>query len=427
MQSNKPYSATKMAFAIFVAFLLASLLTPAQSQAQKFKVLHTFRGKDGGAPYGLLVVDAAGNLYGTTGIGATGKCGSEGCGTVFKLTKSGEQVWLHSFNGTNGWQPMAGLLRNSAGDLFGTTVQGGITSCGEQDGCGTVFELNKAGKKETVLHKFGHELDGFFPESPLAEDAKGNLYGTTHVGGEYGVGLVFRVDRNGNESVLYSFTGGSDGCSPYAGVTLDSAGNLYGVTAEGGDGFCNNGLGVVYELDTAGNETVLHTFTGGDGADPESVLLSDSKGNLYGTTGYGGTGSGCGSSGCGTVFELSPQSGGEWSEKVLYSFCSLENCADGQEPSTELLSRDSRGNLYGTTLFGGAYKNCDGDECGVVFKLDTAGKETVLHSFTGGADGAYPIAGVAMDAHGNLYGATEGGGASCYGSLTCGVVFEITP
>ncbi len=211
------------------------------------------------------------------------------------------------------------------------------------------------------------------------------------------------------------------------GVILDKAGNLYGVASAGGDGFCGNGHGVAFEVDTAGNETVLHTFSGGDGADPDSILLFDSKGNLYGTTGYGGGGSGCGNTGCGTVFVLTPQSSGNWSETVLYSFCTVANCTDGAEPDTGPLVRDVRGNIYGTTYFGGAYRNCNGDECGVVFRLDTAGKEAVLHSFTGGKDGANPIAGLAMDSHENLYGTTQTGGATCYNTSTCGVVFKIAP
>jgi uncharacterized repeat protein (TIGR03803 family) len=431
MQSEKPCSTTKMVFAIFLIFLLASLLVPAQSQAQTFKVLHTFHGGDGADPGGVMVRDAAGNLYGTTGAGGNGKCSQYGCGTAFKLNKAGKQVWLHSFEGRSGYGPYAGLLRNAAGDLFGTTVNGGKVNniCGgvQAGGCGLVFELDKTGKKETVLYKFAGEASGFFPEALLVEDPAGNLYGTTYVGGDYSNGAVFKIDTAGKETVLYSFTGGSDGCFPYPGVTLDSVGNLYGVTALGGAGLCNSGYGVVFRVDAAGNETVLHTFEGYDGYDPDSVLIFDSQGNLYGTSAHGGSSSGCGDSGCGTVFELSPESRGGWSEKVLYSFCSLSSCADGEEPGVGPLVRDSAGDLYGTTVMGGAYRNCNGDTCGVVFKLDAAGKETVLHSFTGGKDGANPVAGLAVDSRGNLYGTTQAGGATCYTSYTCGVVFKITP
>jgi len=179
---------------------------------------------------------------------------------------------------------------------------------------------------------------------------------------------------------------------------------------------------VVFELDSAGNETVLYGFTGGaDGGVPDSVLLEDSAGNLYGTTEQGGNSECTGGAGCGVVFKLSPQSGGGWSETVLYTFCSLSNCADGAYPGTGPLVMDPAGNLYGTTYFGGTYDD------GVVFKLDTAGNETILHTFTGGADGGFPNAGLIRDNAGNLYGTASGGGATCYTSFTCGVVFKITP
>jgi uncharacterized repeat protein (TIGR03803 family) len=227
--------------------------------------------------------------------------------------------------------------------------------------------------------------------------------------------------------VLHNFAGKPDGALPYPGVIRDAAGNLYGVTSDGGTGTaCDFGCGTVFEVDTTGKETILHDFDrGADGADPDSVLLFDSQGNLYGTTAAGGNGE-CGGTGCGTVFELSPQPGGSWKETVLYAFCSLSGCADGEAPGTGPLVRDAHGNLYGTTYFGGAHRNCNGDACGVVFRLDTSGKETVLYSFTGGAGGAFPLAGLVMDATGALYGTTQGGGdPSCIDG--CGTVFKIIP
>lgn len=405
--------------------LLASALVPAQ--AQKFKVLHTFHGSNGGEPLGVLVRDPAGNIYGTTGVGGTGKCSKYGCGTAFKLNNVGKQVWLHSFQGANGFVPSAGMLRDAAGNLFGTTVEGGrITkACGgvQGGGCGVVFKLDNTGK-ETVLYKFPGFPSGSGPEALLAKDKAGNIYGTTYQGGASNFGTVFKMDKSGKEKVLYTFTGGADGCSPYPGVTLDRAGNLYGVTATGGAGFCNGGFGVVYKLDTSGTQTVLHTFGGPDGANPSSLLLFDSKGNLYGTTSQGGSSEVCGG-GCGTVFRLSPDNG-SWAENVLYSFCSLEGCADGDEPVGSLV-RDAAGNLYGTTIFGGTFRNCNGDACGVTFELAANGEESVLHDFTGGADGAFPFGGLTIDSSGNLYGTTQGGGARCFGSSRCGVVFKITP
>jgi uncharacterized repeat protein (TIGR03803 family) len=284
-----------------------------------------------------------------------------------------------------------------------------------------VFKLDSNTGKEAVLHKFTGTPDGWYPTALLVEDAAGNLYGTSDVGGDNGLGAVVKIDTSGKETVLYSFAGGSDGCDPYPGVILDSAGNLYGVTSDGGAGFCNSGYGVVFEVDTSGSETVLYTFDGGsDGANPGSVLRFDPKGNLYGTTQNGGSDQ-CGGTGCGTVFELSPQSGGGWAETVLYAFCSLSSCADGERPLTGPLVLDASGNLYGTTYFGGASGN------GTVFELSLSRKETVLHNFTGGSDGGSPWAGLTMDDSGNFYGTAEVGGTACYTRYTCGTVFEISP
>jgi uncharacterized repeat protein (TIGR03803 family) len=199
MRFKKPFSAGKRTFVIFMALLLASAIVPAQAQAQKFKVLHTFHGANGANPFAVLVRDAAGNLYGTTASGGNGKgvCVSffSGCGTAFKLDKTGKQVWLHSFTGQNGNEPLAGLTRDGAGNLYGTTYLGGDTKC-QQYGCGTVFKLDKSGK-ERVLHKFTGS-DGFFLDPLLARDAAGSLYGTTQAG----LGNVFKMDRSGKLTVL---------------------------------------------------------------------------------------------------------------------------------------------------------------------------------------------------------------------------------
>jgi len=261
MRSKNPCSTAKSVFAILVTFLLASVVVPAQAHAQTFKVLHTFHGapNDGAAPWGVLVRDGAGNFYGTTTSGGSGRgfCTNYGgCGTAFKFNKSGKEIWLHSFTFPKGWSPETGLLRDASGKLYGTTEAGGDTSC-YSAGCGTVFELDANGK-ESVLHRFSGNPDGMFPgeEQPLVEDASGSLYGTTHLGGEYGLGSVFKIDRAGTESVMYSFTGYSDGCYP-DGVILDAAGNLYGEASQGGSAFGNSGYGVVFELDT-GDTFVVH-------------------------------------------------------------------------------------------------------------------------------------------------------------------------
>jgi len=413
----------KLLLVLAAALAATVAAAPAQAQNYKFKVLHTFHGASGAQPVGGVTLDGAGNIYGTTGVGGGGNCsGGTGCGTAFKLDRTGKQVWLYKFNGKDGAIPYAGLLRDSSGSLFGTTLMGGDLSCNSPYGCGAVFKLDKTGRKEVVLHKFTGPPDGWGPEALLVEDGARNVYGTTWIGGSDSVGSVFRVDSSGNETVLHSFTGppdgGGDGAFPYPGVIRDATGSLYGVT-DGGGAYC---CGTVYTVDTAGNEAILYSFPGYSyGSGPLSVLLEDSAGNFYGTTKSGGN-SECGGGGCGVLFEVSPGSGG-WTETVLYTFCSLTGCADGEEPLAGPLVMDAAGSLYGTTYFGGAHDD------GVVFKLDTAGKETVLHNFTGGADGADPWAGLATDASGNLYGTTQlGGDLKClskYGG--CGVVFKITP
>jgi len=426
----QPSSAAKAVSRIFLTLLLASAIVAAPAQAQTFTVLHTFHGSptDGEAPYGPLNRDAAGNLYGVAIEGGVGKCGNYSCGIAYALNKAGKELGVYSFKGENGQFPSGGLLRDAAGNFYGTTGQGGdaTEACGgaEGGGCGVAYRVTKAGRE--VLYKFQGTPDGYGPEALLTEDAASNFYGTTVQGGAIGFGTVFKIDKTGTESVLYSFTGGPDGCFPDQGVVPDSDGNLYGTTSDGGAGFCNSGFGTVFKLDTTGKLTVLHTFGGGDGANPDSHLIFDPQGNLYGTTQNGGASEQCG--GCGTVFEVTPQQDGSWLETVLYSFCSLPECADGERPRVGPLVRDQAGNLYGTTYFGGTYRNCNGDACGVVFEIDTAGHEQVLHSFTGGVDGALPTAGLIIDASGNLYGTTEeGGDASCYSPYGCGVAFELTP
>ena len=279
---------------------------------------------------------------------------------------------LHSFTvtGGDGAYSLAGLVLDAQGNLYGTTDGGGA-------GYGTVFKVDTAGK-ETVLYSFtGTGGDGAVPEAGLVQDAQGNLYGTTVDGGAFGQGTVFKLDTTGKETVLYSFTG-YDGSGPEAGLVLDAQGNLYGTTKYGGNLACYApyGCGTVFKLDTTGKETVLYSFTGtgtGDGEAPEAGLVLDTKGNLYGTTPYGGTNGGA--SNGGTVFKVDTTG----KETVLYSFAGT-GAGDGQNPEAGLVL-DAQGNLYGTTYFGGANAG------GTVFKVDTTGKETVLHSFTGTGGG----------------------------------------
>jgi uncharacterized repeat protein (TIGR03803 family) len=306
------------------------------------KVLHHFTGTkgDGACPYAGLVRDAKANLYGTTYYGGSGKCYDGygyGCGTVFKVDKAGKETVLHSFteSGGDGTYPQTGLIQDAAGNLYGATYQGGASSYG------TVFMLDKTGK-ETVLYGFSGSPDGAGPVDfgYLVRDANGSLYGTTAEGGASDVGTVFKLDKAGKETVLYSFTGtGGDGSYPIAGLLRDAAGNLHGTTETGGA----SGDGTVFMLDKTGKETVLYSFLGtgfADGAEPEAGLARDSKGNLYGTTSAGG------SSGFGTVFKV----GKNGKETVLHSFAYF----DGAVPFAGLL-RDANGNLYGTTEYGGTY------------------------------------------------------------------------
>ena len=405
--------------------LFALLLTCAAplASAQTYTVLHRFTGtqNDGEVPAGTLVHDSAGNLYGTTGGGGSGLCDG-GCGTVFVLGKSGRELGAFSFDGKDGASPSAGLFRDRAGNLYGTTNTGGRYKCGERGYCGTVFQLNRTGTKIRYFSFGGGDGEG-----PIAQPImfSGTLYGTTQSGGTAGWGTVFAINPQGKETVLHSFEGESDGCGPLSGVTADSKGNLYGVTYSGGSQNCGFGAGVAYEVDTAGNFVTLFTFGGDVGEQPRSTLTFDPQGNLYGTA-FGG-----GSYGEGTVFELSPQNDGTWAGRALYSFCpAFPDCTDGTGPRGGLAA-DTAGNLYGVTYYGGAYPaGCGGAGCGTIFKVDPSGHETVLHNFTGGSDGGNPGGGLIIDASGNLYGTTYvGGDPSCKSIFGngCGVVFELTP
>jgi uncharacterized repeat protein (TIGR03803 family) len=371
------------------------------AQAQSYKILFQFRaGVDGASPFGGLVSDPNGNLYGTTNID-----GAFDSGVVFKLSPTGRETVLHSFSGSggDGAYPLTGLVRDASGNLYGTTAQGGVYggACGGA-GCGTVFKVDSAGT-ETVLHGFTGIPDGSTPYAGLVRDAAGTLYGTTLQGGANEAGAVFKVDASGKETVLLSFDFGKiqNGYAPYGGLALDPAGNLYGTT-EGGGTF---GAGIVFKLDTTGTETVLYNFgsQSTDGLTPTGNLIRDTANNLYGMTENGGM------FGFGTVFKVDKNG----NETLLHSFAGGK--ADGQAPFISGLLRDAKGNLYGATSEGGPF------DFGIVFKLDSTGKETVLHSFTG-KGGKIPYGSLIRDKAGNLYGTTSGGGT--YGG---GLVFKLTP
>lgn len=255
-------------------------------------VLHSFPAfsTDGYYPSAALIRDAHGNLFGTTDYG-----GTFGGGTVFKISASGIETILYNFTGQKDGGSPNSLVEDANGVLYGTTYGGGT------QGYGTVFKLTQAGV-ETVLHSFSNSRrDGGFPFSGVVRDTAGNLYGTTYDGGGHGDGTIFKVTAAGSETVLHSFSGGpSDGSNPASGVILNTAGDLLGTTSFGG----SSNHGTIFEWSTASVETLLHNFVGGldDGNDPVAGLLQDGN-DIYGTTLLGGS-TGCGDSGCGIVFSM---------------------------------------------------------------------------------------------------------------------------
>ncbi|MGO4884568.1 MAG: choice-of-anchor tandem repeat GloVer-containing protein [Bryobacteraceae bacterium] len=360
-------------------------------------VLYSFPGGNGGGyPQAPLVMDSSGNLYGT----AAGYSQTQTAGVVFEVSSSGTETVLHVFSGgTDGLSPFAGLILDTAGNLFGTTYAGGL------NGQGTVFEVNSSGE-EQVLYSFPGRADGIYPQSGVTIYSN-NIYGTTY-GQEYtNDGNVYKVDSNGHYAVLHSFTG-PDGADPYAGVTVDAAGNLYGTTYWGGV----NNLGTIYKIKPSGDETVLYSFTGeDDGSAPTGGVTLDAAGNLYGTATFTKV------RGYGVLFKLDTQ--GNYT--VLHAF---EGGLDGKVPEAAPVF-DAAGNLYGTTT--GTFQQTKG---GTIYKVDTAGNYSVLYNFTGGAGGFDPESGVVVDAAGNLYGTAFQGGIAGYcaeGVMGCGLVYKLDP
>src|SRR5208283_4382181 len=338
-----------------------------------------------------LIRDSAGNLYGTTdgSYSDVGGGGTNNAGVVFEVDTCGNETVLYSFTGGADGSLPNGVIRDSAGNLYGTTYLGGASNAG------VVFKIDTSGH-ETVLYTFTGGADGGGPYGAPILDSEGNLYGTTYLGGASNAGVVFKVDPTDRETVLYTFTGGNDGGNPSAGVIRDSAGNLYGTTSGGGA----SGAGVVFKVDRSGHETVLYSFTGGaDGGSPGAGVIRDPAGNLYGTTAIGGTAE------LGVVFKLDTSG----NETVLHSF---RRGVDGDQPDLAGVIRDEAGNLYGTTAFNGA-----GGQ-GTVYKLDPKGNVTVLYAFPGARDrqDVYNN-GLIFAGDGQLYGATFYGGKTGFGVL----------
>ena len=424
---------TAVAGLAFAIVLVLAVGATEAAQAQTYKVIHNFAGGlDGAEPAAGLTMDGAGNLYGTTFEG------DALTGTVFKLTHKNSSwvlspLFLFTEGGSGGAIPYAKVIFGPDGTLYGTTGYGGNPqNC--IGGCGTVFNLKPKPNPpvtplspwlERAIYPFGGGSDGANPYgADLIFDQAGNIYGTTYNGGgggcSGGCGTVYKLTpSNGTwtESLIYSFTQGGDGQHPWGGVIFDQSGNLYGTTTYGGA----YGSGAIYKLTPSGSgwtESLLYSFTGGtDGANPYAGLIFDQAGNLYGAAAVGGSGNG------GTAFELTP-SNGSWTFNPLYSFTGPGG-AFAPGPIANL-AFDSAGNLYGTTHGDGPYY------VGSVFKLTPAGGSwtyTSLHDFTNGNDGGAPRSSIIFDKNGNLYGTAASGGTgdpdNCYGS--CGVVFEITP
>jgi uncharacterized repeat protein (TIGR03803 family) len=389
---------------------------------------------DGKGPQSALIMDKSGNLYGTTTYGgANGACADDtGCGTVFKIAPDGTETVLYNFcsqtNCADGANPWGGALTlDRHGNLYGTTRLGGN---GTQNG--VVFRLAPNGT-ETVLYSFcsqggGNCTDGAAPLAGVIADKQGNLYGTTFEGGPanfYG-GEVYKLAPNGTLTVLWAFCtvsyqgGCGDGQNPqYGNLVMDTSGNLYGTTSAGGEGAYEQG-GTLYEVPAAGNEeTVLYNFCTAvgctDGAEPYAGVVMDKNGNLYGTTTLGGVYHAYGTGG-GTVYEWSPATD---TETVLHSF----DAGEGQNPYGGVSVTANGKTQYGTTAYGGN-TNCQ-NGCGIVFSITHRNGlyvEKVLHKFYQSEDGdAFdPQAGV-LRKNGYLYGTAYSGGANSQG----GVVFKL--
>ena len=390
---------------ICIAFCFAVLCNAQYAKADE-QILYAFCSQlncaDGEFPYGPLIADNTGNLYGTTSAG-----GAFGLGVVFQLSPSGTESVLYSFKGgADGANPYSGLAFDPSGNLVGTTANGGgSTQCGDV-GCGTVFKLAPNGA-ETVLHAFclGKRTckDGISPYAGVTLDTAGNIYGTTQYGSidtHLDNGIVFMVKPTGQEKIVWSFGGGGDGAHPVAGVFLDGKYGILGTTATSG-----SGAGTIYRIQPSGLETLLYVFKD-LGLPPESGLTPDTDGHFFGTTANGGS--------LGTVYKLTlPRH-----LDTLHTFGG--NGGDGFEGHAGVAYYN--GHLFGVSIGGGGGP----PYTGTIFQLSPSGDETILHWFTGSPDGDYPDA-TPLVANGNLYGTTAWGGNTGCGGRGCGTVYRYGP
>jgi hypothetical protein len=413
----------------------------------KGAVLHTFQGgNDGMDPMTPLFSDAKGNLYGTTPDGGSLFCEGPGCGTIFELVAPSspfgrwhEEILYAFTGGADGAEPVGGLVSDPDGNLYGTTLRGGdlsnplCTNGNENVGCGTAFELSPPQSPggawtEAVLHTFEENgTDGAYPGSSLVFDGNGNLYGAASGGASNSncnnsnCGVIFELSPaaggSWTESIIYSFENG-DGYRPEGPLTFDSSGNLYGVDEAGP----NDSDGTVFQLvpplgGGPWTENTLYIFAGlPGGIEPNGGLLLDASGNLFGTTRSGGTNDD------GIAYELvAPQSGGAWTEVVLYEFMG------GTDTSPSSFVGDPSGILYGTAE--GSHENA----CGEIFELSDSGRGwdfTILHRFSGDTrfdQGCYPQASLVYGKWNALYGTTWHGGAKSCAYSGCGNVFGFLP
>ena len=414
--------------------VLALTLVAAISWAGETKLHNFGPYPSGGAgPNAPLISDANGNLYGTTSDGGTHVCANPDnyCGTIFQMTPNGNGTYtftkLHNFgaSSTDATVPSGSLIMDASGNIYGTSYSGGSHA-----NKGTVYQMTPNGSggfSEKVLHNFGVGNDGANPYAGLIMDAAGNMYGTTLYGGRYNGGTVFEMTPNGSggwtESPLYHFNPAStNGAYPLGGLVMDASGNLYGTTFAGGNFSCGfqSKCGTVFELSPSGGGgwTIqkLHDFQDNnqDGYSPHAGLTFDSAGNLYGTTTYGGAFN------AGVVFQFATDGNGGWTENILYSFGNGDH--DGKYPLGTVVL-DPAGNVYSTTSDGGG-NLCNSTGCGTAFELQVGQSwaERKLHNFGSGTDGYTPQAGLLIDASGDLYGTTYYGGNN-----NTGTVFEIVP
>ena len=433
----KYYAATILRLTLATVTGMFGLMT-ANAFASQFTVLHNFLGKPAANPNSGLIIGPDGGFYGTTGIQGGSGCPPKLCGAIFEIIRTSTgwryQV-IHNFHGpqSDGELPFGELIFDKAGNLYGTTFSFGHSTCVTQHtDCGTVFKLSPTSKGwvETILYRFTGGADGAFPTGNLVLDSAGNLYSVTLGGGSFngnlcstfGCGVVYELSPGASgwtETVLYTFTGGSDGSEPEW-LASDANGNFLGVTYLGGtfNSTCGGGCGTVFKLTLRAGGwslSVAYSFSGGsDGAYPSSQLIFDNQGNVFGTAGAGGLMQ-CGGFGCGTVYELSPNGSG-WNFSGVYSFSG----PDGELPHGILF--DDAGNLFGVADGGKA--TCQADGCGVLFKLVPGSgnwTETVLYKFKDTCDGEFPNP-VMLDGAGNLFGTAVGGG-----SRNLGTIFELTP